>query len=192
MDSMRGDVSIRISQQQDGVIDFELWDGDRRVRSRQFVNLTIEAARTMARRQMTEARTMARQHITESRARLKEIRKRTKEYRQRPAEREAVREAVREFRRLQPARIERFPRLWRLFAFVLPRGIRTQSFEPALEDMLAQHLKARRYRTVWARRWLVLAFTIRTVIAVLDCVRLMLVQHILQLLPRRVRDWWTT
>ena len=65
-----------------------------------------------------------------------------------------------------------FPRWWRLFSFGLPRRIRKRCFDPAYEELLEDYFEAKtKYRTKGARRWLTIAFTFRTILMVLDCVR---------------------
>jgi hypothetical protein len=39
-------------------------------------------------------------------------------------------------------------------------------FEPAYNDMLADYVEARKYRTKWAKGWLAFCFTLRTVFMV--------------------------
>jgi hypothetical protein len=60
-----------------------------------------------------------------------------------------------------------------------------------LEDFLIAH---RQYRTKWARRWLLVAFALRTFLMVLGCLWELLkekpVQFILGLLPEPLRAWW--
>ncbi len=66
----------------------------------------------------------------------------------------------------------RFPCFWKLFSFILGEKTRTRVFEPAHEDMLEQYYRAKRtYRTKPARLWLAIAFTVRTIVMVLECLR---------------------
>jgi hypothetical protein len=59
----------------------------------------------------------------------------------------------------------RFPRVWSLFAYLLPRAVRERVYEPAHQELLEDYLTARRsYRTKRARRWLTLCFTVRTAV----------------------------
>jgi hypothetical protein len=65
-----------------------------------------------------------------------------------------------------------FPRLWAMFAFVLGEQERVRVFEPAYWDMIANYRVAcKKCRDATARRWLNFAFTVRTAVLVLDCIR---------------------
>jgi hypothetical protein len=55
------------------------------------------------------------------------------------------------------------PRLWALFPFILPRNVRERVYEPAHQEVLEEYIKARKYRTKWAGRWITFAFTIKTI-----------------------------
>jgi hypothetical protein len=68
-----------------------------------------------------------------------------------------------------------FPRLLDLIGLILPRSIRTAAYVPHGEELKEEYIEARRrYRTRWARRWIIVAFTVRTVAIVLDCLRVWL------------------
>src|SRR5205085_4890581 len=55
------------------------------------------------------------------------------------------------------------PRFWVLFAFILSKSVRQAVFLPAFNEFLEDYTFARRrYRRKWSRRWLALAFSIRT------------------------------
>jgi hypothetical protein len=84
-----------------------------------------------------------------------------------------------------------WPRWWRLFSFVLPKGTRDRAFEPHFNELVEDFLEARRYRGRCQRCWLAVAFTIRTVLMILDCLRVGFMNHILRLLPQHIRRWWT-
>ncbi len=66
-----------------------------------------------------------------------------------------------------------FPRLWELFGFLLPKTTRDRVFEPAYNDLLAQHLKARepRFDTPGQIRWLNFCFFVRSLCLVCGCYR---------------------
>jgi len=86
------------------------------------------------------------------------------------------------------------PRFWRLFSYLLSRKSREELFEPAYNDMLQDYLETRgQYRTKWAKRWLKLVFTLKTVSMVCGCMRAALVEKgknaILCLLPGPFRQW---
>jgi hypothetical protein len=56
-----------------------------------------------------------------------------------------------------------------LFQFILPRKPRRELCEPAYNDLKADYLLARRYRSKIARIWLTFCFAFRTVAMVVDC-----------------------
>jgi hypothetical protein len=94
-----------------------------------------------------------------------------------------------------PSALQRgFPRFWGLFRYALPRRIQERVFLPCYYELLEDYLAVQgRYRTPWARRWLKLCFTLRTVGMVAGCFSAMLVDKavccILSFLPKPVRDW---
>ncbi len=60
-----------------------------------------------------------------------------------------------------------FPRIWTLLALLFPRKVRTEVYEPALEELKADCLSERRKsRTAWERRWVTFCFTLRTLVLV--------------------------
>lgn len=81
-----------------------------------------------------------------------------------------------------------------LFRFILPRKVQQECFEPALNDILIDHVRARKFRSKWARRWINFAFAVRTLFMVFDCLRVMFQcgtgRIILGLLPEQFRNWW--
>ncbi len=85
-------------------------------------------------------------------------------------------------------------RLWKLFSFILSRRTRERVFEPAYQDMLADHLESKKYRTKWARRWLTFCFALRTVLMVGDCLRAVAADKALialaRMIPEPLRRWW--
>ena len=87
-----------------------------------------------------------------------------------------------------------FPRIWLLFSFALTKQARERVFEPACNDMLEQYMLSRRYRTRLARAWLTFAFTVRTMLMVLDCLRAMAgdraVHWLARVVPNPVKRWW--
>jgi hypothetical protein len=69
-------------------------------------------------------------------------------------------------------KIFNFPRLWTMFSFILPRKVRNEVFEPALEELKEDFLVARKLRsTRGQRRWLTICFTVRTIILVAQSIR---------------------
>jgi hypothetical protein len=73
----------------------------------------------------------------------------------------------------EPERLElhRFPHLWELLGYLLPRRTRERVFTPAYNDLLADYAETRhaRFRTPWAHRWLRCCFGLHTVLLVLQC-----------------------
>lgn len=64
------------------------------------------------------------------------------------------------------------PRAWELFGFLLPRSIRDSAYEAGRNELLEDYVLARKkYRTRWARHWLVFCFTTRTALLWSDCLR---------------------
>jgi hypothetical protein len=68
-------------------------------------------------------------------------------------------------------------------------------FEPAYQELCEDYLLTRRaYRTKWAKRWLVVCFTVRTVLMVLDCIRAVCadrsIRFLAQLVPVPLKRWW--
>jgi len=85
-------------------------------------------------------------------------------------------------------------RFWRLFFYILPRTTRERVFEPAFNDLQVDYLETKgKYRTRWAKRWLVFCFTLRTVLMVDGCLRAWAqdatVSWLLSFVPDRVRRW---
>ncbi len=78
----------------------------------------------------------------------------------------------------------RLPRAWDLFQFALPKTVRDEVYEPALQELLKDYLLTRqKYRTKRARDWLTFCFTFRTALLVLDCIQAVLKDRIGQWLP---------
>ena len=72
-----------------------------------------------------------------------------------------------------------FPRLWHLLGFAFPEKVRRGIYELGLQDLLRSYVLARRYRTRWTRRWLTFAFSVRTILLILSCIRTMVTQSTL-------------
>lgn len=86
---------------------------------------------------------------------------------------------------------QKFPRMWKLLSYLFGHSIRNRVYGPAVEEMREDLLIARRsFRTPKARFWLSLCFTIRTILVVLDCTRLSLLQPLYKLFPARLKQWW--
>ena len=73
--------------------------------------------------------------------------------------------------RRYPSARSLFPRVWELFPFILGRKLRTEIYEPAHEELREDFVRAQLYTGAWAKRWLVFAFTVRTALLVLECLR---------------------
>jgi hypothetical protein len=72
----------------------------------------------------------------------------------------------------QPVTLPDFPRIWRLFGFLLPRKIRQEVFEPTPEEMKEDYLVALRpLLTRLEARWLIFCFSIRTLVIVCQSLR---------------------
>lgn len=89
-----------------------------------------------------------------------------------------------------------WPKVWHLFGFLLPHSIRDRVYGPAVQELLLDHLEARRYRSTWARRWLCFCFLMRTALLAINCIRATgldkLAYLILKLMPEPLRRWWTS
>ena len=88
-----------------------------------------------------------------------------------------------------------FPRVWVLLGFLLGKRIRKQVYEPYQQELLEDYTRAKKYRrSSWARRWLGLCFTIRTLGVLVECIRVALLsktgRFLLKLIPGPVRHWW--
>jgi hypothetical protein len=90
-----------------------------------------------------------------------------------------------------------WPRFWELLRFFLGRRLREQVFEPAFNDLLADHLTTRavRFQSPWARRWITFCFGARTAWLILECAAVGLRGTVgLFIVPQSVRDavreWW--
>jgi hypothetical protein len=84
-----------------------------------------------------------------------------------------------------------------LLGFLFGGRFRREVFEPAYNDMLADHLRAQalRFQTPWTRRWIKCCLALRTVCLVLECAGVALRGVAYQLfLPQSIRDvilrWW--
>lgn len=93
-----------------------------------------------------------------------------------------------------------FPRVWELLKFVMGATMRQRVFEPAYNDLLADHLETRaaRFQTPWARHWIWVCFVLRTAGLVIQCtavgVRSAAATILLGAIPlalrERIREWW--
>lgn len=76
--------------------------------------------------------------------------------------------------------------VWMFFSRFLPDKTRRDCFEPTYGDLLEQYAIARRFFSISKQYWLGFVFTVRTILIVIDCYRLYLVD----LLTRPSRNWW--
>lgn len=88
-----------------------------------------------------------------------------------------------------------WPRFWELFQYILPKRIREKVYEPGHNELLDDYLLTRRkFRTWFARAWLNFCFTLRTLLLILDCWRVLLAEKSIGFLwmgvPERVKQWW--
>lgn len=96
-------------------------------------------------------------------------------------------------RRVTTTRIN-WPRIWSLLRFSFSREIKERIFDPAVGELMEDYVQASRFRTTAARRWLTFCFAIRTVLLVLDCLRVVAmsrtVQFVWRLTPEPIRRWF--
>lgn len=84
-----------------------------------------------------------------------------------------------------------FLRRLELFAFLLPRPTRERVFDPSFNDLCQDYLLARRKRGVWARRWLAIAMVFQAALLLIACMRALLMDNLLWMLPAPIRQWIT-
>ena len=93
----------------------------------------------------------------------------------------------------RPPQLRGFPLFWQLFGFALAKKTRDQVFEPAYQDLLAQYLRSRQFSGKWARRWLILCFTWRTIGLVVTCFKVASVSIIAaafwRVMPNGWKEW---
>lgn len=86
-----------------------------------------------------------------------------------------------------------FRRFVDLLGHLLPRTLRIETWEPHKENLVADYLEVRRYRTPWAKRWLKFCLGVNVLLAFVDCIRVglqsQLGKFIVSLLPPRLREW---
>jgi hypothetical protein len=101
---------------------------------------------------------------------------------------ESVRPALRNQRKLFD-----FPRLWALFGFCLRKKTRERIFEPALQDLLTQYLKAQQFSGRAERCWLTFCFTFRTISLISSCYKVVTsataITVFMRFLPSGVKEW---
>jgi len=87
------------------------------------------------------------------------------------------------------------PRLWRLFSYALSHRTRRRMFEPAYNELLDDYLSTWKEQSKWARRWLTIAYTLRTIVMVVDCLSIAMRDRAFRLLsgflPNWVREWFS-
>lgn len=62
-----------------------------------------------------------------------------------------------------------FPGFWELLGYLFSRVTRERIYEPSYNDLISQHLKARKYQGRWQKRWLWCCFATRTIAVILEC-----------------------
>ncbi|WP_417378171.1 hypothetical protein [Gimesia sp.] len=88
-----------------------------------------------------------------------------------------------------------WPRFWEMGQYLLPKKTRERVYTPAHQELTEDYIKTRKIRSKWARRWLNLCFTFRTLLLITDCWRALLTdksfQMLLKLVPVPFREWWS-
>lgn len=68
------------------------------------------------------------------------------------------------------------PRLWLMFSFMLWGNTKRDIFIPAFNEFVEDYVHLRKSHTaLWERRWLAVAFTVRSIAMVCACLRLQLI-----------------
>ncbi len=96
---------------------------------------------------------------------------------------------------IRKSRCLNWPRVWELLGYLLPWKVREKVYEPGHHELLEDYiLTNRKYHAKWAKRWLGFCFTLRTLLLVLDCWRVLMADKGIQLLqkmiPEAIRRWW--
>lgn len=95
--------------------------------------------------------------------------------------------------RVPPLRIAN---LWIILGFAFPKSIRTRVYDPIHNELLEDYYETRQYKSGGARIWLVVCFTFRTILLLLECCRAVLADKagrmLLVLMPESLREWWRT
>jgi hypothetical protein len=84
--------------------------------------------------------------------------------------------------------IQKIVQFWELFRFLLPAKTRQEAYEPAFNDLKAEFLNSLKFKSPSARRWLGFCFTVKTVLMVLDCFRVMVGAKIKNLFWNSILD----
>jgi hypothetical protein len=82
-----------------------------------------------------------------------------------------------------------FPAVWELFPFVLAHKLRADVYEPAYEELREDFVRAQQYKGTWEKRWIVFAFTVRTVLLVLECLRVAAGERVMRALGGLAREF---
>ena len=88
------------------------------------------------------------------------------------------------------------PRILELAGFLIPKRTRERVFEPYRHELCEDYYQSRRqYRTKSSRRWLTFCFTVRTLVALFESLRVGLAsaggRMLLGFVPERWKQWWT-
>jgi len=85
----------------------------------------------------------------------------------------------------------RAARAWDLIGYLLSPKTRRDCYEPAVEDLKADYLKAwAKHTSPWARRWVWFCLAFRTAKALLECTRMDLIGSVAALIPQALRTAW--
>jgi hypothetical protein len=89
------------------------------------------------------------------------------------------------FRRNEDNRLPNFPRLWSLLPFALSRKTRERVYEPAHQELLEDYIRACSLKGGRGlKRWLIICFTIRSIVMVGQCIAASMGDKGLRLLKR--------
>lgn len=82
-------------------------------------------------------------------------------------------------------------RAWDLLGYLLSPKTRRECYEPTVEDLKADFLKARaKHAAPWSRRFLNVCFAFRTIVILLECMRVGLSGSVAKMVPQAIRVAW--
>jgi hypothetical protein len=80
----------------------------------------------------------------------------------------------------------------RLFSYLIPRATRERVFEPAFNDALKDFVETQQHLPdAFKRRWLTTCFLFQGLLIVVDCLRALVLDRLLWLIPTQFRHWWS-
>lgn len=82
-------------------------------------------------------------------------------------------------------------RALKIGSFAMPTAIRCRLFTPGYEDLRNEFVAEHTRYVGWERKLLIGCFIFRALLLVLGCVRAMVLEYFLWVLPPRIRAWWT-